>query len=336
MHRLQKTKKKMRMKNIIHPASPRTKPTCHTTAALQKIVFCVLLLWMLLPTGAAAQRDYTADSAAFVNADWHADTLNGFRYLHHHFMHRQVFNSNQCFSVIEIPSGSPSRLCFVADTHLTTVSAFAARHGALAAINGSYFNMRTGVPVCYLRIDGREIGVNTPSRNDSIYRKYYQYATIRLTPTRRPRFLVPDSSRMAERALPDSNIMTAGPMLIRKGMDIPQRMDRHFVYGRHNRTAIGLKPDGTVVLLVVDGRHSREAEGLSLPELTRVMRWLGCCDAVNLDGGGSTTMYIKDRGNEGIVNHPSDNGRFDTAGQRPVANAIILTQTPVKRSSRSK
>lgn len=298
-----------------------------------KPIHSLLLFLLLLPTAATAQRDYTADSIAFVNADWHPDTLNGFHFLYHHFMHRQVFNSNQCFSIIEIPSGSPLRLGFVADSGLTTVSNIATRHGALAAINGSYFDMRTGVPVCYLRIEGTELGINTPARRDSINRKYYQYATIRLTPTRKPRFLVPDSNRMAERSLKDSNLMTAGPMLIRKGIDIPQRMDRHFVYGRHNRTAIGLKPDGTVVLLVADGRHSREAEGLSLAELTRVMRWLGCCDAVNLDGGGSSTMYIKDRGNEGIVNHPSDNGRFDTAGQRRVANAIVITPALSKKCS---
>ena len=287
----------------------------------------VLLLLLVGATSArqvSAQRDYTADSIAFVNADWHPDTADGFLFLHHHFMHRQVFNSNQCFSVIVIPTGSQSGLHFVADTQMTTVADFALRNNALAAINGSYFDMRTGVPVCYLRIGGKEWGINTPSTRDTVNRKYYQYAAIRLLRSRRPRLLVPDSNRMAERHLPDSNVMTAGPMLIYKGIDVPQRLDRRFVFGRHNRTAMGLKPDGTIVMVVADGRHPREAEGLSLPELTRVMRWLGCCDAINLDGGGSSTMYVKNRGNEGIVNHPSDNGRFDTGGQRRVANAIVV------------
>ena len=51
------------------------------------------------------------------------------------------------------------------------------------------------------------------------------------------------------------------------------------------------------------------------------MRWLGCTEAINLDGGGSSTMYIKD---SGVVNYPSDNNRHDHDGQRPVSNAIIL------------
>ena len=287
------------------------------------------LFILLLLTGVAlqAQRDFTADSIAFVNARWQTDTLDGFFYRHHHFMHRQVFNSNQYFCVVEIPSGSQwAHLQLVSDTVLTTVSDFAERHKALAAINGSFFNMRTGEPVCYLRINGEELGENTPGRDDTINRKYYQYAAIRLLRSGRPRFLIPDSSRMHEHQLPDSNIMTTGPMLIAKGMDVPQRLDRSFVSHRHNRTAIGLKPDGTVVLVVADGRSRHEAEGLSLPELTRVMRWLGCSDAVNLDGGGSTTMFVRGLGTDGIVNHPSDNGRFDTQGQRPVANAIIVVK----------
>ena len=106
----------------------------------------------------------TASSTiAFVNADWHNDTLDGFFYKHHHFMHRQVFNSNQFFSIIEIPSGSTSCLSFAADSILTPVTAFASRDSALAAINGSFFDMRTGIPVCYLRINGKELGENTPS-----------------------------------------------------------------------------------------------------------------------------------------------------------------------------
>lgn len=294
---------------------------------VKKILLSVILLAAWATAQAqAAHRDYRADSIAFVNARWQTDSLDGFLYRRHHFMHRQVFNSNQYFCVIEIPKGTGAHLSFVADTQRSTVSDFALRANALAAINGSYFDMRTGVPVCYLRIAGRELGENARAKADTAFRKYYQYATIRLLPNGKPRFLIPDSSRHAERQLKDSNLMTAGPMLLYKGSVVEQRMDRHFIMGRHNRTAIGLRPDGTVLLVVADGRAKRESEGLTIPELTRVMRWLGCCDAVNLDGGGSSTMYVKEKGLDGVVNHPSDNGRFDPAGQRPVANAILVVK----------
>ena len=75
------------------------------------------------------------------------------------------------------------------------------------------------------------------------------------------------------------------------------------------------------MLLVADGRN-KQAAGLSMNELLQVMQALGCADAVNLDGGGSTTMVVRGQ----VVNHPSDNKEFDAAGERPVANAIIVRQ----------
>lgn len=289
-------------------------------------LFLLILFFTAIQPLQAQHRDFKADSAAFVDASWQTDTLDGFFYRRHHFMHRQVFNSNQYFCIVEIPKGTGARLALVADTQLTKVSDFALRSNALAAINGSYFNMKTGEPICFLRIQGKEWGKNTPGRNDTVNRKYYQYATLRLLRNGKPRLLVPDSIRSSEAALRDSNVMTAGPMLIYNGMEVKQKLDRRFVTDRHNRTALGIKPDGTVVLLVADGRAKREAEGLSIPELIKVMRWLGCSEALNLDGGGSSTMYVKGKGLDGIVNHPSDNCRFDPQGQRPVSNAIVVVK----------
>lgn len=294
---------------------------------LRKILFVAILCISATCQHTYAQyssRDRAADSIAFVNAMWQTDSLDGFLYKHYHFQHKQIFNSFQYIHVLEIPKGSPVRLSFVADTVFTRVSDFARIHNGVAGINGSYYDMKTCRPVCYLRIGGRQIGENVPSESDSVNRKYYQNGTIRLLRSGRPRFVIPDSNRLAETKMPDSNIMTAGPMLLLHGQRVPQRLDRRFVYSRHNRTAMGLKPDGTVVLVVADGRSKHQSDGLSIPELTYVMRWLGCSDAVNLDGGGSSTMYIKDYGTNGVVNHPSDNGRFDERGQRPVANAILL------------
>ena len=183
--------------------------------------------------------------------------------------------------------------------------------------------MDLGNPVCYLRIDGTPLGENTPGKTDSVNRKYYQYASIALR-NGRASLVVPDSNRHWEERLRDSNIMTSGPMLLNGGNEVEQRDDRTFVTNRHNRTALGIKPDGTTLLVVADGRFKHKADGLSLPELQRIMRWLGCSEAINLDGGGSTTMYVHDRPHDGVVNYPSDNGNYDHEGQRPVSNAIIV------------
>ena len=78
-----------------------------------------------------------------------------------------------------------------------------------------------------------------------------------------------------------------------------------------------------MLLLVVDGR-TRQSEGMTLDELSATLRWLGCRDALNLDGGGSTTMYVNGYPDNGIVNHPSDNGLYDHKGERGVSNILFL------------
>ena len=63
---------------------------------------------------------------------------------------------------------------------------------------------------------------------------------------------------------------------------------------------------------------------MSLPDFVRLLRSLGCYDALNLDGGGSTTMFVDGFGHNGIVNHPTDNGKYDHEGERTVSNCIVV------------
>lgn len=266
-----------------------------------------------------AQR---SDSLRVVNAQWTIDSLDGMVLKHIHFSHNDCLASNQYVCILEIPSTSSRRLAFSCEPQRTKTSEQAFKHKAVAAINGSFFDMALHNPICYLRINGEEIGINTPQKVDSVHRKYYQYGLVRLSDGRME-LIVPDSGRMWERQLEGSDIMTAGPMLVWKGRLVPQRTDKTFVADRHNRTAIGVKNDGTMLFVTVDGR-TKESEGLSLPDLSRLMRYLGCTDALNLDGGGSTTMYVKGKPNGGIVNHPSDNRKYDFAGERTVSNCLLV------------
>ena len=81
---------------------------------------------------------------------------------------------------------------------------------------------------------------------------------------------------------------------------------------RHPRTAIGIKSDGTVVIFAVDGRQEPYSVGMTLQELAELMQAAGCVNAINMDGGGSTSMFIKGAsspcGVDGIVNHPCNSG----------------------------
>ena len=84
---------------------------------------------------------------------------------------------------------------------------------------------------------------------------------------------------------------------------------------RHPRAAIGVDRKGRVLILAVDGRQPGYSEGMTLQELGDFLIAHGITDALNLDGGGSTTLVVRDR----IVNRPSD-----ANGERAVSNALLL------------
>jgi len=261
------------------------------------------------------------DSLAFANGPWQTDTLDGMVLKQCRFEGQQLFASNQQIFVLEIPDTAQYTLAFAYEPRRTKTSEMARRHGAVAALNGSFFDMDQHFPICYLRIDSVDIGENTPGK-DTVNRKYYQYGTLCLNHDS-VLILKTGSSRHWEEGLPYPDIMTAGPLLIWHDTLQYMRDDRTFVTNRHNRTAVGIREDGTVLLFVADGR-AKESEGLSLTELQLLLRWLGCRDALNLDGGGSSTLYLNIGNYQGVANCPSDNGRFDHAGERSVSNAVLI------------
>jgi uncharacterized protein YigE (DUF2233 family) len=109
-----------------------------------------------------------------------------------------------------------------------------------------------------------------------------------------------------------------GPRLVKDGKPAvnaeEERFDHRFTYEHAPRTAVGTAPDGTLYLVALDGRHPPRDTGATLPEMASVMIALGCNQALNLDGGGSTTMVVRDR----IVNRPSD-GR-----ERGISTGIMV------------
>jgi exopolysaccharide biosynthesis protein len=97
---------------------------------------------------------------------------------------------------------------------------------------------------------------------------------------------------------------------------------------RHPRSAIGINHEGNRMwLVVVDGRQPGYSEGMSLAELAEVMLDLGCWDAVNLDGGGSSILGLSDRhGGLRVMNSPS--GRVQGAVKiRPLPSILTIRRT---------
>jgi exopolysaccharide biosynthesis protein len=86
------------------------------------------------------------------------------------------------------------------------------------------------------------------------------------------------------------------------------------VNNRHPRTCL-CETKESVIFITIDGRN-KEAEGMNLFEVQNFLLNIGCVDAINLDGGGSTTMWTKEKG---IINFPSD-----SSGERPVSNTLLI------------
>lgn len=121
--------------------------------------------------------------------------------------------------------------------------------------------------------------------------------------------------QMLSRPVPDDWEVVAGnTMLVEDGAPVPHRSR-----ARHPRTAVGLDAKETrLVLLVVDGREPGRSIGMNYEELATEMLRLGCRQAFNLDGGGSSVMAVRDAatGDFHILNAPSD------GHERAVANVL--------------
>jgi len=116
------------------------------------------------------------------------------------------------------------------------------------------------------------------------------------------------------------------PAIVRDGeiiaRDSMPGMSRRFTEARHPRTGVGFSKDGkTLFFVTVDGRQESSV-GMTLVEFAELMREFGCNTALNLDGGGSTTMVI----NGEVVNSPSD-----PTGERPVANVLMVVKRATPR-----
>ncbi|MDD3925883.1 MAG: phosphodiester glycosidase family protein [bacterium] len=207
-----------------------------------------------------------------------------------------------------IPPGKAYRLQPVRAQKLETVSSIARRNGALAAVNGGYFD-RSGRPLGALIIEGRWEGYPLLNRSALYIDKTgaISFGTEPALPSIEP--------------LSDSTpwyCLGAGPRLVEQGqMKITAREEAFrddIAVGRAPRTGLGLAADGTVVLAVVDGRQPGISIGMTLEELATLLLNLGARDALNFDGGGSSALYLDGT----ILNSPSD-GR-----ERPVASALAV------------
>jgi phosphodiester glycosidase len=133
-------------------------------------------------------------------------------------------------------------------------------------------------------------------------------------------------------AAPDGDLLQAGPLLVHDGRVAfdgatdsegfsagCEQFDSDITDGRHPRAAIGIS-DSTLWVLACDGRRSRVDAGLTMTELAEAMLDLGCHEAMNLDGGGSTTLVHRRH----LLNRPYSEQDQAAPASRPIVTALVL------------
>ena len=239
-----------------------------------------------------------------------------------------VFDSYQTISVIRY---SPKRLAstVVQPEKLTRLSVSAKANNALFGVNAGYWDVRIDKPSTFLKLNGEQISVTADFEKERVD------GLVCIG----KKNLVIDHCKAGEEsayAAKYDNILASGPVLIDENKSVDHEaytkgmvdtaggkpVGAFYTYTqRHPRTAIGTDKKGNVYLIVVDGRSKGNAEGVTIAELTKVCEWLGLRDALNLDGGASSSMWSA---NEGTVSYPCRNKKFDHAGERKVSSVWLV------------
>ncbi len=199
------------------------------------------------------------------------------------------------------------------------VSTQVAGTGAIAAVNGGFFSIANGGSVTYIRTGGLIVDTDTATK----WKKNVNLnGAILIGPDGEVTIMKAMTNQWFDSHTEYPDVLVTGPLLIENN-SLATLPETSLITTRHPRTAIGKTGKRKVMIITVDGRTDQSA-GLTLHELSRLMDDLNCTDAVNLDGGGSTTMWIGGKPFEGVVNMPCDNRKFDHEGARAVSNIIVV------------
>jgi hypothetical protein len=225
-------------------------------------------------------------------------------------VHRTLARTDAHVIVVDLTCGEVEIVATRPQDRASTVSRFARTTGSQIAINANFFESSA----CGLAVGDRSVW------NDTYYdrcRSSFAFGPG-ATGTRSYLFDSYESTRI--NPFPWAwQVVTGWPTLLHHGAIVFEPEEPLGMYRYHPRTAIGTTPGGThLVIATIDGRRGT-IPGMSSLEMIPLMESFAVSDAINLDGGGSTALFIGREG--GVVNRPSDHF------ERPVANHLGIRIT---------
>jgi len=262
------------------------------------------------------------DSLNFANAKWESKHIARGVTLKHYWFKGNLFSANQNVNVLDITPNKKNQLVlgYSAKT-LKPVADFVQEYQAIAGINGGFFDVKNGGSVDLVKVQG--IVVEPNHLEGSGDRAEHQQGAL-VFHDNTLSIAKYDGTLNWEHSL-NGDVLVAGPMLVYQNVLSPQNQNSEFVKTRHPRTCVAVTQKHHVLLVTVDGRSENSA-GVSIPELAKIAQWLKAKEGINMDGGGSSTLFVKGQEPNGVVNYPTDNKKWDHDGARKVANAVLLKQ----------
>lgn len=256
------------------------------------------------------------DSIAIINAKWETKEIGKGITLKQTII-PQLYGVPQSISIIEIDKNK--NLGIGITEYGEIVSKSAVKFNAKAAINGSFFNVKRNHSTCFLK-------VYTEVIDSTNVRIFEDRITGAVHVNNGKIKIIPWSSKIENSYKGKKGVvLSSGPLMMLDGeYSSFDNCNKVFVETKHPRSALCITKDKKVIFVAIDGRHNNNAGGINLLELRHFLKIIGAKDAINLDGGGSTTLWAKGMPYNGVVNYPSDNKKFDHYGEREVANIIYV------------
>ncbi|MBR6032197.1 MAG: tyrosine-protein phosphatase [Bacteroidaceae bacterium] len=253
-----------------------------------------LLALLVFTATVQCQTEY---ATVLQNANWGWQSRAGVTYGKASFA--DLYGDPQMLSIAKYSQASMSTSLYVKEHSTLGTNGLAAEAGATAAINGSYFNMTTLTSTTALWVGGTEIATTAPEEfarcngivgfKDGVFSiEPYGSSTT--------------DAELASWGKKYDSFVVSGPILRRGGVSMDANIGGEGFYGPNPRTMLGKCADGTVYMIVAEGRMDG-AKGFSLENLVHLAEDLGMSDAINLDGGGSSTLWVT---GAGIINRTSD------------------------------
>ncbi len=248
----------------------------------------------------------------------------------YHKIYSNLLGGPQNVNIIDIDNSNPHIIIkpvYKYSSGCEKTSSMGRRTLAIAGINGGFFDAQNGcAPLGLLKIDNKVISYAVS------YRPPRSALGIQLDKT--ILFRRTDSKDPFPEAV---HALGGMPNLVKDGYKYVTTTEEgaDSIAGVNPRTAICKTPNNHFLMITIDGRAT-DKRGMSLDDLAQYLLWLGCSDGINLDGGGSTTMWIN---TEGVVNYPSD------GSERYVSNGLfvyyndnippVIEHTPIEKSQKT-